>query len=48
MKIGVPKEIKQQEYRVALLPGGAGQIIRRGHLVIVERGLAACSWTHRD
>ena len=37
MKIGVPKEIKQQEYRVALLPSGAYQLIKRGHQVIVER-----------
>jgi alanine dehydrogenase len=38
MIIGVPKEIKEQEYRVALLPSGAYQLIKRGHQVIVERG----------
>ncbi len=38
MKIGVPKEIKSQEHRVALLPAGAYQLIRRGHEVLVERG----------
>jgi alanine dehydrogenase len=38
MIIGVPKEIKEQEFRVALLPSGAYQLIRRGHEVIVERG----------
>jgi alanine dehydrogenase len=38
MVIGVPKEIKEQEYRVALLPSGAYQLIRRGHKVLVERG----------
>ena len=38
MIIGVPKEIKQQEYRVALLPSGAYQLIQRGHTVVVERG----------
>jgi alanine dehydrogenase len=38
MTIGVPKEIKEQEYRVALLPSGAYQLIQRGHTVIVERG----------
>jgi alanine dehydrogenase len=38
MIIGVPKEIKEQEYRVALLPSGAYQLIRRGHTVVVERG----------
>jgi alanine dehydrogenase len=38
MIIGVPKEIKLQEHRVALLPSGAYQLIRRGHKVVVERG----------
>src|SRR5689334_15787551 len=41
MIIGVPKEIKEQEYRVALLPSGAYQLIRRGHEVLVERGAGA-------
>src|ERR1700728_3746559 len=38
MTIGVPKEIKEQEYRVALLPSGVYQLAKRGHTVIVERG----------
>lgn len=38
MIIGVPKEIKPQENRVALLPAGAYQLSKRGHLVLVERG----------
>lgn len=37
MIIGVPKEIKRQEHRVALLPSGVYQLICRGHKVIVER-----------
>jgi alanine dehydrogenase len=41
MIIGVPKEIKHQEYRVALLPSGAYQLVKRGHTVIVERGAGA-------
>jgi alanine dehydrogenase len=36
MIIGVPKEIKEQEYRVALSPSAAYQLIRRGHRVLVE------------
>jgi len=36
MIIGIPKEIKTQEYRVALLPSAAYQLIKRGHEVIVE------------
>src|SRR5215475_8812648 len=41
MLIGVPKEIKGQEYRVALLPSAAYQLIRRGHQVVVERNAGA-------
>src|SRR5467141_4214780 len=37
MLVGVPKEIKGQEYRVALLPSAAYQLIKRGHQVVVER-----------
>src|SRR6266705_3384575 len=37
MTIGIPKEIKGQEYRVALLPSAVYQLIKRGHRVIVER-----------
>ncbi|MBV8586738.1 MAG: alanine dehydrogenase [Verrucomicrobia bacterium] len=37
MKIGVPKEIKEQEYRVALLPSVVYQLARLGHEVHVER-----------
>ena len=37
MVIGVPKEIKQQEFRVALLPSAAYQLTKRGHQVLVER-----------
>src|SRR5438445_5289769 len=37
MIIGVPKEIKEQEQRVALLPSAANQLTRRGHSVVVQR-----------
>ena len=37
MIIGCPKEIKSQEHRVALLPSGAYQLVKRGHTVLVER-----------
>ncbi|MEN3941158.1 alanine dehydrogenase [Prosthecobacter sp. SYSU 5D2] len=36
MNIGVPKEIKEQENRVALTPSAAYQLIKRGHQVFVE------------
>ena len=38
MIIGVPKEIKQQENRVSLLPSAAYQLIKRGHQILVEEG----------
>jgi alanine dehydrogenase len=36
--VGVPKEIKRDEYRVALLPVGAEELVRAGHRVLVEQG----------
>jgi alanine dehydrogenase len=38
MKVGVAREIKQDEYRVALTPVGALELTRRGHSVVVEQG----------
>ena len=37
MLIGVPKEIKVHEYRIALTPEGAAELIRAGHEVVVEK-----------
>jgi len=37
MIIGVPKEIKEQEQRVALLPSGTNQLTKHGHSVLVEK-----------
>ena len=37
VRIGVAREIKSQEYRVALTPAGALELVQRGHEVIVER-----------
>ncbi|MFQ5653894.1 MAG: alanine dehydrogenase, partial [Planctomycetota bacterium] len=36
--IGVPREIKEQEHRVALVPAGVFTLVRDGHEVLVERG----------
>jgi len=36
--IGVPREIKEEENRVALTPSGAGAFVAHGHEVLVERG----------
>ncbi|MBD0349134.1 MAG: alanine dehydrogenase [Thermoleophilia bacterium] len=43
MRVGVAKEIKPDEYRVALTPAGALELIQRGHEVLVEQGAGAGS-----
>ena len=43
MKIGVPKEIKPQENRVALIPAGVDALVRAGHEVFVEENAGAGS-----
>lgn len=43
MKIGVPKEIKNQEFRVGLIPESVRVLVDRGHQVYVETGAGAGS-----
>jgi alanine dehydrogenase len=38
MRIGLPREIKDGEYRVALTPAGVGALVKAGHAVVVEPG----------
>ena len=38
MIIGVPKEIKDNEYRVGVVPGGVEELVAAGHTVLVEKG----------
>lgn len=38
MKVGVPKEIKNNEFRVAITPAGVHELVVHGHQVFVERG----------
>ncbi|MFN3190890.1 MAG: alanine dehydrogenase [Aureliella sp.] len=38
MIIGVPAEVKQDEYRIAMLPVGVEELTRRGHKVVIEAG----------
>ena len=38
VRIGVAREIKPQEHRVALTPAGALELVQRGHDVVVEQG----------
>ncbi|TDD22377.1 alanine dehydrogenase [Nonomuraea diastatica] len=43
MKVGVPREVKNSEYRVALTPAGVHELVRHGHQVYVERDAGAGS-----
>ena len=43
MKIGVPREIKNHEYRVAITPSGVHELIRAGHEVFLEASAGAGS-----
>ena len=47
MKVGVPKEVKDHEYRVGLTPGAVREYVRAGHAVVVQRdaGLALARQT---
>jgi alanine dehydrogenase len=38
MRVGVPKEVKNHEYRVAITPAGVNEIVRNGHEVFIEAG----------
>jgi alanine dehydrogenase len=38
MRVGVPKEIKNHEYRVAMTPAGVHELVVHGHEVVVEQG----------
>ncbi|WP_203336686.1 alanine dehydrogenase [Nocardioides limicola] len=38
MKVGVPKEVKNHEYRVAITPAGVHELVLHGHDVVVEAG----------
>jgi alanine dehydrogenase len=41
MHIGIPREIKDHEYRVAATPAGVAELVRAGHRVSVETGAGA-------
>jgi alanine dehydrogenase len=38
VKVGVPTEIKTDEYRVALTPAGVRELVEHGHEVVVQAG----------
>jgi alanine dehydrogenase len=43
MRIGVPKEVKNHEYRVAITPSGVHELVRAGHEVVIQRDAGAGS-----
>jgi alanine dehydrogenase len=43
VKVGVPREVKNHEYRVAITPAGAHELVRHGHEVLIESGAGAGS-----
>ncbi|GIL31053.1 alanine dehydrogenase [Actinocatenispora comari] len=38
MKVGVPREVKNNEFRVAITPAGVHELVTHGHEVVIERG----------
>ena len=38
MRVGVPTEVKNHEYRVAITPSGVHEFVRQGHPVLIQTG----------
>ncbi|MEU3962518.1 alanine dehydrogenase [Streptomyces buecherae] len=38
MKVGIPREVKNNEFRVAITPAGVHELVRHGHQVFIEQG----------
>lgn len=43
MIVGVPREIKENEHRVAMVPGGVAVLVRNGHRVLIEKSAGLAS-----
>lgn len=43
VKVGIPREVKNNEFRVAITPAGVHELVRNGHQVVVEEGAGAGS-----
>ena len=48
MKVGIPSEIKNHEYRVAITPAGVLELVRHGHEVVIETGAGVGSSIPND
>ncbi|MFD5659459.1 alanine dehydrogenase [Streptomyces hirsutus] len=38
VKVGIPREVKNNEFRVSITPAGVHELVRHGHQVVIERG----------
>ncbi|CAM5389538.1 alanine dehydrogenase [Streptomyces violaceorubidus] len=38
VKVGIPREVKNNEFRVAITPAGVHELVRHGHQVVIEHG----------
>jgi alanine dehydrogenase len=43
VKVGIPREVKNNEFRVAITPSGVHELVRHGHQVVIEQGAGAGS-----
>jgi alanine dehydrogenase len=43
VKVGIPREVKDNEYRVAITPAGVKELVRHGHEVFLEKGAGSGS-----
>jgi alanine dehydrogenase len=43
VKVGVPRELKDNEYRIAITPSGVRELVVAGHSVLIERGAGSGS-----
>ena len=46
MRVGIPTEIKNNEYRVAITPAGVSELVHRGHEVLIQAGAGEGSAIH--
>ena len=37
MKVGIPREVKDNEFRVAITPVGVHELVKHGHQVLIEK-----------
>ena len=48
MLLGVPKEIKNHEYRVGLTPESVAEVVAHGHAVLSEGAMIKVGWAAED